>query len=207
MEDLFSQLAGAQGRRDEEPNKALGRALASAKDVAGINMIAIGLAHKDLRVRTDCIAVLEEAARIEPTLVSSHVNTLIDLLDSKHNRLVWEAMITLALVAPLCPVEIYDRVGEVRAAMAAGSVITVDNGVKVLAAVAAANDEFNREIIPELLEIVRTCQEKSVAQYAESIQPAVAERDRNAFEKVLGARLPALSAAQAKRIKHLLSER
>jgi hypothetical protein len=43
-----------------------------------------------------------------------------------------------------------------------GAGVTVDNGVKVLAAVAAANENYRTELLPYLLQHLRTCRPKDV---------------------------------------------
>ena len=201
---IYSKLASAQGRRDEEPNKELGRELVKSGDRAAIEEIAKGLWQEEKAIRTDCIAVLEEIGQIEPALISPYVEDFIKLLESKQNRLVWQAMINLALIAELCPVEIYNALETIKSAMEKGSVITVDNGVKVLARTAASNQEYQDEITPYLLDIIRTCRAKSVPQYAESIQMAIPAKIEPVFLEILVSRLPEMSTAQQKRIKKLL---
>jgi hypothetical protein len=201
---LISRLASQQGRRDEEPNKELGRTLAEAQDVAGIQEIAAHLRRADARIQADCLAVLEQVGLLAPDLIADYVTDFVNLLSSKPKRLVWAAMIDLALVADKRPREIFERRDDIVATIASGSVITKDNGIKTLARVAATGDEYRDTIWPFLLEQLENCRAKSVPQYAESISVAVTPETREQFVSVLGARMAALSSAQQRRLKKVL---
>ncbi|MBN2044197.1 MAG: hypothetical protein JW757_04180 [Anaerolineales bacterium] len=200
---IYHKLSSPQGRRDEEPNKELARQLIQERNIDGIAEIARGLWHEEGAVRADCIAVLEEIGQIEPTLITDYVDDFIKLLESKQNRLVWQAMINLALIAELRPVEMFDALETIKKAVETGSVITIDNGIKVLSRVANANHEYHNEIMPYLLEKLRTCRPKSVPQYAESIQIALTPEIEPEFLEILTSWLPELSPAQQKRVKKL----
>jgi hypothetical protein len=203
---LLSKLAGAQGRRDEEPNKELGRMLVQKNDTGGIQEIARNLHHKDKRVQTDCLAVLEEVGRQSPELIQDYVEDFIELTFSKNNRLVWQAMINLALIADRKPVEIFDRFEDLVRVIDTGSVITQDNGIKTLAKVASANKEYNQAIMPFLLKQLQTCRPKSIPQYAESILFAVNQENQDHFLEILNQRSNMLSAAQQKRVNKIVKQ-
>jgi len=201
---ILSRLAGAQGRKDEEPNKAIGRELAESEDTASIQLIADHLWDEDKRVRTDCISVLEEIGRQNPALIATYAEDFIKLLGSKHNRLVWQAMENLALVAALRAELILAHFSDIVGAIETGSVITRDHGIKTLANAAAVDKACNQAFLPFLFDQLRTCRPKSVAQYAESTNVAIRDDTRGAFEDILTMRMNELSAAQARRVKKLI---
>jgi hypothetical protein len=68
---VLSKLASAQDRKDEEPNKALGRELVENRDVEGIREVAENLWNEDRRIQIDCLAVLEQIGLLEPGLIES----------------------------------------------------------------------------------------------------------------------------------------
>lgn len=202
----LQKLASAQGRRDELPNQELARALAAKKDRKGIQEIAENLRNPDKDVQSDCLKVLYEIGYLQPELIAGYGSEFLHLLSSRDNRLVWGAMIALSTMAALRPAEVYANLGQVTEAMERGSVITVDNAVKVLAQVAAASDEYNRKVFPRLLAHLRRCRPKEVAQHAESTLPAVNARNKNEFLAVLAARQEVLTPAQSARVKKIVKK-
>ncbi len=201
---VLTKLASAQGRRDEAPNKALGNELVEKNDLAGIQEIAANLHNKDRRIQNDCLAVLEQVGDLKPELIEDYVADFLQLIYSKNNRLVWAAMIDLAKIADRKPEPIFEHYDSIVQIIEKGSVITKDNGIKVLARVASVNDTYNQKIMPYLLEQLRTCRAKSLPQYAESVQTAVNPENQAAYLTILNGRVDALSAAQQRRVRKLL---
>ena len=201
---VLKKLACMQNRRDEVPNQELAKELAAQSDRKGIREIAENLWSKDKNIPNDCIKVLYEIGYLKPDLIGDYVSDFIKLLSSRNNRLVWGGMIALSTVAAIRPKEIYDDLEKVTKAIANGSVITIDNGIKVLARVAAAREEYSQEIFPYLIEHLERCRPKEVAQHAESILCAVNSENRKKYIGVLTKRRSALSPAQSARINKIL---
>jgi len=201
---ILSKLASAQDRKDEELNKGLGRELVENHDIEGIREIAENLWNKDKRVQTDCLSVLEQVGLLEPELIENYVSDFIELIFSKDNRLVWAAMINLALVADRKPQEIFEQYDDIIKVIEKGSVITQDNGIKMLAKVASTSTEYEEVIVPYLMEQLRICRSKSVPQYAESIRVAINSDFQEQYLSILNERLIELSGAQQRRVKKLL---
>ena len=201
---ILKKLACMQNCRDEVPNQELAKELAAQSDRKGIREIAENLWSKDKNIPNDCIKVLYEIGYLKPALIGDYVSDFIKLLSSRNNRLVWGGMIALSTVAAIRPKEIYDDLEKVTKAIANGSVITIDNGIKVLARVAAAREEYSQEIFPYLMEHLERCRPKEVAQHAESILCAVNAKNKKTFIGVLTKRQSALSSAQAARVKEIL---
>lgn len=160
--DIFvlKKLACMQDVRGDEPNKELARELVNAKDADGIKTVAENLYNRDKRIQSDCIKVPYEAGYIEPQIIAPYVKDFLFLLKSRNNRLVWGAMIALAQVASIKADEVFENLDAVYAAMEEGSVITVDNGVRVLAAVASKNDKYSKSIFPLLIRHLQACRPK-----------------------------------------------
>jgi hypothetical protein len=204
MMSILSRLASVQGRNDEEPNKELGRELVEKRDVAGIREIAENLHSRDRRIQTDCLSVLEQVGLLAPELIADYGSEFIQLVFSKDNRLVWAAMINLALIADRKPQEIFEQYEGLVQVIEKGSVITQDNGIKTLAKVASTSAEYKAVIIPYLMEQLKSCRSKSVPQYAESIRCAIDRDNQDQYLRILNERLDTLSAAQQARVKKLL---
>lgn len=200
----LQKIAYFKNRRDEAPNQDLARALARARDAAGIREIVEGLRSEDKAIQADCLKVLYEIGAIDPVLIAGYADDLLKLLGSRDNRLVWGAMTALAAIAPVQAERLYAHRAEVQRAVEQGSVITKDNGLKALALIAAHKAAYARQIVPFLLSQLGTCRPKDVAQYAEKTLVAISAAHRGEFVRVLERRLVGLKPSQAARVKKVL---
>jgi hypothetical protein len=203
---VLDQIAFFQNRRDEIPNQELARALALKKDGKGIREIAANLWHDNAQVQSDCLKVLYEIGYLDPALIVDWVDDFLKLLGSKNNRLVWGSMIALSTVAEARAAELYEHRGTIQAAMERGSVITVDNGVKTLALIAAGSAARSKTLFPYLLRHLETCRPKEIPQHAEKILVAVTASNCSRFIQVLEKRTPELTPAQAGRVRRAIRE-
>lgn len=201
---VLNRIAHLQNRRDEVPNQELARDLARRKDRAGIQEIAENLWNKDKNVQADCIKVLYEAGYIEPALIARYAEDFVRLLKSKNNRLVWGGMIALGVVAAQKADVVLAHLDEIKKAMKDGSVITVDNAVQVLAQAASAGEKYRRVMWPLLVEHLKDCRPKDVAQHAERTLPAVTGANSRGLVAVLTKRLEDLSGSSAARVKKVI---
>ncbi|MBP1757339.1 MAG: hypothetical protein H6Q62_195 [Firmicutes bacterium] len=202
---VLERIACQQNRKDDVPNQELARDLATRQDLAGIREIANNLFNRDQNIQSDCIKVLYEIGYLDPGLIENHFGDFLKLLHSGNNRLNWGAMLALSTIASLKADEIFSSIDLIFQTMQSGSVITIDNSVKVLAAVAAHRSDYNKSIFPYLLEHLKTCRPKEVAQHAESIMVAVrAHREnRSDYLDTLKDREKSLTSAQLARVKKL----
>jgi len=203
---VLDRIAAAQGRRDEALNRGLARDLAERGDQEGIHELIANLHHADQNVRSDCIKTLYEVGYLKPELIADYAGEFVRLLRDRNNRMVWGAMLALATIAPLRAGELYPHRQRIQEALAEGSVITVDNGVKVLAALAAADDAYRAELLPYLFHHLQTCRPKDVPQHAEAIVQAIAVAHADAFIAVLEHRLANMSASQATRVQRVIAQ-
>jgi hypothetical protein len=203
---VLNQIAYFQDRRDEVPNQELAHRLAETQDRAGIQEIAGNLRNDNAAIQSDCIKVLYEIGYLDPQLIASYAAYFLDLLHSRHNRLVWGSMIALSTIAGPAADAIDPRRAEVMRAMEQGSVITVDAGVATLAGLAATSAERRQAIFPYLLEHLRTCRPKDVPQHAEKIVVAVDASHRDEFIRTLERRLPDMNAPQTARINWVIKQ-
>ena len=201
---ILTKLACQQNRRDETPNKNLARELVEKKDIEAIKEIAENLWNRDKNIQSDCIAVFEYIGYLAPELIEDYVSDLLKLISNRNNRLVWGAMITLALVADRKPEDVFANLDAIIRAIEKGSVITRDNGIKTLAALASVNEEYNEVVFPLLIEHLKSCRPKSVPQHAESVMRAVNSENQEQFTAVLHQRFDILSSTQQRRVKKLL---
>ncbi len=203
---VLDQLASSLSRRDEVPNQELARDLAAKHNKTGIHEIAENLWNKDKNIQADCIKVLYEIGTIEPKLIADYTEDFVKLLRSKNNRLVWGGMTALAEVAKANPDAVFKHLDEIKKAKEAGSVITVDNAISVLAWTASAHDRYNKIIFPYLLKHLSSCRPKEVPQHVEKTLPAVNSSNKEEFISILEKRMEDLSGAGLGRVKKIIKQ-
>lgn len=201
---VLNKIAFFQNRRDEVPNQELARYLAQTRNAADIREIAANLWNKEPNIQSDCLKVLYELGYLAPELIVEYVDDFIRLLKHRNNRLVWGGMIALSTIAGLQSDKIFPHVDEIIKTIEAGSVITMDNGIRTLALVASQKDEYRQAIFPYLLEHLESCRTKEVPQHAEKTLPAVTSGNKSDFIGVLEKRLEDSSSSQAVRLKKII---
>lgn len=201
---VLNKIAFFQNRRDEVPNQELARELAQTRNTAAIGEIAANLWNKEPAIQSDCLKVLYELGYLAPELIAEYVEDFLKLLKQRNNRMVWGGMIALSTIASQQADKLFPYVNEIKKAMEAGSVITMDNGIRTLALVASQKDEYRQIIFPYLLDHLKTCRAKEVPQHAERTLPAVTSGNKSDFMHVLEKRLEDSSSSQAARLKKIL---
>jgi hypothetical protein len=206
MMSVVDQIASAQGRRDDVPNKELAKALAAEENTAGIKEIVDNLHNEDPKIISDCIKVLYEVGYINPSLIAEYWQAFLYLLDNKHNRLVWGGMTALSTIAPLKADVLFPHTEKLKQAIMKGSVITKDGGIRTLSLIGSVSVEYRREVLPFLLDFLAHCRPKQVPRYAEDTFQAVDLQNRDAFIQVLKKRLPDLTERQVKRVNKVITK-
>ncbi len=203
---MIEKTAYILGRNDEEPNVGLAKLLCETKDIEGIREIVEGLKSKKVQVANDCIKVLYEIGERDPELIAEYVSEFITLLMSKNNRLVWGSMMALAQITPLKPSEVFNNFDYILSAYKNGSVITVDNAITVFAELCRADKKYEDVIFKHIIDHLKTCRPKEVAQHSERAFICVNEGNAKEFVDVLLKRKEALTEAQNKRIDKLIKK-
>ena len=201
---VIEKLACKLGRKDEVPNIELAEYICQHNDTAGIEEIVDGFKGNDKAVANDCIKVLYEVGERNPNLISAYADDFISFLHSKNNRLAWGSMTALAKIAECASEPIFKRLPLVISAYERGSVITVDNSISVFAKLCKVNDNYAKMILPILLEHLRKCKPKEVAQHAERASICFCENNANEFIEVLEKRVSHLSSSQQSRVNKLI---
>jgi HEAT repeat protein len=203
---VIDRLASALGRRDEEPNLLLAREIAEQEDREAVQELVDHLDSKDKEIQSDSIKVLYEIGALRPDLIRDYVDEFVALLRSRNNRLVWGGMTALGAVAAQAADEIGKHLDQIINATRQGSVITQDWGVRVLAAVALADESAYVRVFPFLMDFFRTCSSKDLPRHAESVLPAVRAADQQQLVELLKSRRLELKAAQSKRLDSILKK-
>lgn len=200
---IVNQLASQLHRKDEEPNIELAHKLAHDENHIAIEELIENLYSKDKKIQSDCMKVAYEIGRIKPELISQYAMNFIELLMSRHNRMVWGAMSALSTIAEEASEAMMAHLNTIKSAMKHGSVITVDKGVLTLAKLASVSKDNNNKIFPFLLQHLENCRTKEIPQHSESTLLAVTDDNKEAFLNVLRKRETYLTAPQLKRVKKI----
>lgn len=203
---VIDKLACSLGRNDEIPNQELAKELCRTRDGDSIKELVQCLFNGTTAIKNDSIKVLYEIGEAQPELISSYVDDFIKLLNSKNNRLVWGAMTALSTVANINPGKIFENIDLIFDVIKKGSVITVDNGISVLAKVGSVNKEYEKKILPFLLEHLATCRPREVAQHSERSIVIANSENKIEFQRVLEKRLDDLTPSQQARVKRVLKK-
>lgn len=89
-------------------------------------------------MRSDCLKTLYDVGYLRPELIAGYADDFSRLLHARNNRTVWGSMLALGTIALLRAADLFRHHEEIQAVVAQGSVVTVDNGIKILATIAAA---------------------------------------------------------------------
>ena len=196
-------IAHHLGQSDEAPNVQLAYELVQNSDTIGISEIAAGLDDQNEKIAADCLKVLYEVSYRNPMLVSAYRNKFISLLRSKNNRMIWGASIALAQIAPFHREALFHELDEILEVYRKGSVITVDNCIRLFAEIAIGDKEREERIFPILIEHLSKCRPKEIPQHAESIAVCVTRNNFRTFKEEIEKRCSLLTDLQKKRVGRL----
>jgi hypothetical protein len=168
---VLEKLARAQGRRDEKPNVALAAEIAARGDRKAIAELVAAIPGGSAAVQGDAIKTIYEAGERNPKLVAPHVDSLLALLASRNNRLVWGVLSALDTVALLAPEALHRRLPEILRAAKASSVIAKDKTMSILCKLTAAG--YAKTALPILLEQLEGAAVNQLPMYAEGVADVV----------------------------------
>jgi hypothetical protein len=120
--------------------------------------------------------------------------------------MVWGGMIALSTIARLQADQIFPHLAEIEKTMEAGSVITNDAGIKMLADIAACKEEYRLQIVPYLLKRFETSRPVDAPRYAERIFPAAGAAFQAEFLKILKKRMESASNSRLARLNKVLKQ-
>ena len=201
---VLDKLACALDRRDEVPNQELAQEIVRTKNRAAVKELVANLSNKNKAIPSDCIKVLYEVGMQAPKLIATYYAEFGDLLESKHNRLVWGAMIALDTIAGEEPVGVFELLPKILACSDAGTVITRDHAVGVLIKL-SGEPKYAKKCLPLLIEQMKSCPDNQFPMYVERAAGLFDERNKKPFVDVMMRRLDHLpKESQKKRVMKVL---
>jgi hypothetical protein len=202
---ILDRLACAMGRRDEEPNVALARALAGSGAAEDVAALADALATAPRSVRHDAIKALYELGALRPEMIHPHADAFLAAMNGSDNRLVWGALAALDTLAAHDPALIAAHLPAILDAAERGSVIAKDKAVSMLATLAALPGPAAPVAWAALLATLRGAAVNQIAMYAEATLRAAPMNDPAALAAVVRARLESIATpARRARLEKVL---
>lgn len=185
---ILNKLASAFNRRDEVLNIELAKQVAIKNDAKAIVELAEHLNNKDKNIQSDCVKVLDEIAKLKPSLVAPVATELVKLLDNKNNRLQWGAMAALDSITSEKPELIYKALAKIIDVSDKGSVITNDHCVGILIKLCAVK-RYAKDAFTLLNERLLKSPTNQLPMYAENALPVIDDTNKIVFIKTLSSRL------------------
>jgi hypothetical protein len=201
---VLKKIAFFQNRRDEVPNQEVAQELAATGNLADIHEIAENLWNREANIRSDCLKVLYELGYLKPELIADYAGDFLKLLKERNNRLVWGGMIALSTVVTLRSDLLKEHLDEIIKTMEAGTVITNDAGMKILAGIASVQASNRANILPYLLHRLESARAVDAPRYAEVIAPAIDAANNREFIRILQDWIASSSGGRLSRLKKVL---
>jgi hypothetical protein len=203
---LLNALSSSRREKGNDANIALARKIVETEDHSAIKELVENLQNKDKKIQGDCIKVLYETGYIKPELIAAHYSDFLGLLSSKNNRLVWGGMIALTTIVNLKPEEIYRSLELFMKTIEKGSVITIDCGVIILAAL-NQYDEYFDQTDPLLAEQLWSCPIKQLPMYMERSLICIRKKNKEIYQNIIEKRLHECDkSSQEKRLIKVLNK-
>ena len=201
---ILKLLSSSIGRKDKEQNKKLAAEIANQENTEAIKELITNLNSNDKNIQSDCIDTLYEVGYRKPELIADYHNDFFKLLDSKNNRLVWGGMIALSTITDLKHKEVFEVLDKIMIITDTGSVITIDNGVKILIKLTKHSEYFettNYLLMKQLLK----CPIKQLPMYSERTLECITDKNKPEFVHLLENRFPECEKeSQKKRLEKIL---
>jgi len=166
---IQAQLAHAQDRRDQRPNRILAERIVNeggAEQLQGLVDFFLSKPHKDLQ--KDCVLTMAWIGEQSPELLIPHIDLLIENFNSEIPRVVWGSMIAMAFCAHLVTDKIYSSLPKILDAMDAGSAVTRDHGYRMLMTL-YQREKYQENLFFIALEQIQKAPSNQVGQYAERL--------------------------------------
>lgn len=203
---IIDLLASSQGLKGNAANIALANEIASSNNKSAIKELVENLQNSDKKIQGDCIKTLYETGYIKPELISEYCNDFLQLLKSKNNRLVWSGMIAISVITDLKPEEIFASLDLIMQTVNEGSVITIDNGVEILAKL-NRHKEYSDITGPLLREQLSKCPIKQLPMYAEKVSISKNGQNKAVYLNIIRNRINECEKeSQKKRLEKILKQ-
>ena len=203
-EQVINGLSSSQGRKDEGPNIALAIQLAKHEDEQGVEHLIQIVTTEKASLKHDAIKVLYETGARNPQLLSKHLKSFLEMLDSKNNRLQWGAMTAIQTITEIVPKQVYENLVQIIHAGDKGSVISRDQMMRILYKL-STHQPYQKDALSLLFEQLRKCPTNQLPMYAEELSNVLPSAYRNEMVSILRIRISELEkASKIKRLEKVI---
>lgn len=203
---VLDKLASSLGRRDEIPNQQLAADIVKRGDRKAVVKLVDALDHKSKAIQGDVIKVLYEIGEKKPGPIAEHCGRFVPMLQSRHGRLVWGAMIALDYIAAVDPKQVAKSLDKIMAAANGDSVIARDHAVGILVKLCAVKPHAAK-CVPLLLEQLATCPNNQFPMYVDVSLDVLRLAAPDKLKATIEKRLPKLEkASQKTRVQRALKK-
>jgi len=203
---VLNLLSSTQGMKGNEANIALARQISLTDNKNFVRELVDNLDNKDKNIQSDCIKTLYELGYLKPELIANYHAEFIKLLTNKNNRLVWGGMIAIASIVDLRHKEIFSSLKEIMITVNNGSVITIDNGIEILAKL-NKHDKYFNTTDPLLIDQLWKCPIKQLPMYIEKSMKSINKLNKEIYATIIEKRkCECENDSQTKRLEKSLIE-
>jgi hypothetical protein len=181
---IIKLLASSQGLKGNEANITLANQISLTDNTTAVKELVDNLDNKNKNIQSDCIKTLYELGYLKPELIADYHAEFIKLLANKNNRLVWGGMIALATIVDLRHTEIFTSLKEIMETVKNGSVITIDNGVEILAKL-NKHDKYFNTTDPLLTDQLWKCPIKQLPMYIEKSIASINKLNKEIYQNII----------------------
>lgn len=204
--NIREKIAPLLEQKDESLNLLFAKEIVSSKNDQLVDELVLLLHEKDTKTQNNGIKVLYEVGEMKPAMLTKHLNTFVSLLKHKNNRLQWGVMTAIKCIAQVKPEMVYAQLPSLISAATKGSVITRDNFIYTLIAL-AQHSPFLDDMLDLLREQLVNCPHNQLCMYAEKIQPIIPDKNQKHFQHLLEQRLEGLEKpSQQKRLSKIIKQ-
>lgn len=165
---IISQLSSQLKSRSNEANKSV--AAKCLNKPALLDDIAKHLKDKNNKLIADCAEVMTEVALQNPALIHKYASSLADLIHHKENRVRWEAMHSIVLVADSLPEVVFSILPDLEEIMKKdASVIVRDYATESVCRYAGTGKKAAEKAFPLLIEILNIWGERHAGRALEGL--------------------------------------
>ncbi len=182
---IQDQLAYAQERNDQEPNKLLANKIAISGGKNQVKeLIDFIESRPKQRAQSDAILALAYVGELNPDLLSEQVDFLIKELKSPINRVIFGSMIGLAHIAHLQIEKLFGALPQIIDAMDAGTVVTRDHGYRIMITL-YQDPRVQADVFQLIQEQLMKAPSNQLGQYAERLIEVVNKSHINSLIDIL----------------------
>ncbi len=203
---ILPRLASSLDRRDEHPNIELAIVLAQSGDQQAIDELFTIAISATKPFRHDALKTLYETALRNPQMLLPHLDQLIDLMQTKDNRMIWGAIQALDALTNLAPHYVASKLDIILDAADRSSVVAKDKTMSILSKLNGKH-QYAKLVTPILLMRLTHAAPNQFPMYAEFAAATMPDTAISELVQIIKQRQKSVaSPAKQKRLNKILQD-